>query len=291
MLGAYKARVAPFNVNYRYVAEELDYLLADSAARGIVYHSAFAPTLAEVRDELPDLDVLQVADGSGHALLPGAEWYEDALAAASAHPPAMAPSPTISTCSTPAAPPACPRACCGDTPTSTGRRWAVASSAPSTGRPRPRGHRRERPQRWRQADAGAPVHARGAAHWLAFNTLGGGNTLVLPHHTEHLDPADVWSTIQAEGVDILLIVGDAFGRPLVDELERGDYDLSSMLMVVSGGEAPRPGVEEPHPRAAAQRRGDGRPGRVRDRPAGHPGQRRGRPPRRGRSRPAPACAS
>ena len=42
MLGAYKARVVPFNVNYRYVAEELRYLLADSGARGIVYHSTFA---------------------------------------------------------------------------------------------------------------------------------------------------------------------------------------------------------------------------------------------------------
>ena len=36
MLGAFKARVAPFNVNYRYVAEELRYLLNDSnaASRG-----------------------------------------------------------------------------------------------------------------------------------------------------------------------------------------------------------------------------------------------------------------
>ena len=37
MLGAYKARVAPFNVNYRYVAEELEYLLRNSAARALVY--------------------------------------------------------------------------------------------------------------------------------------------------------------------------------------------------------------------------------------------------------------
>src|SRR5690606_13326463 len=51
MLGAYKARVAPFNVNYRYVAEELRYLLNDSGARAIVYHSSFADRLAEV---LPD---------------------------------------------------------------------------------------------------------------------------------------------------------------------------------------------------------------------------------------------
>ena len=34
MLGAFKARVAPFNVNYRYVAEELRYLLDDAGATG-----------------------------------------------------------------------------------------------------------------------------------------------------------------------------------------------------------------------------------------------------------------
>ena len=32
MLGAWRARVAPFNVNYRYVKSELQYLLADSGA-------------------------------------------------------------------------------------------------------------------------------------------------------------------------------------------------------------------------------------------------------------------
>jgi acyl-CoA synthetase (AMP-forming)/AMP-acid ligase II len=77
----------------------------------------------------------------------------------------------------------------------------------------------------------------GAAHWLALNALGGGNTVVLPRHTESLDPADVWSTAEAEQVNILLIVGDAFGRPLADELERHTYDLSSMLLLVSGGAA------------------------------------------------------
>src|SRR4051794_21065701 len=84
MLGAFKARVAPFNVNYRYVAEELRYLLADSAASAVVVHSQFAPTLAEVLPNLPNLRViLQVPDDSGNDLLPGAVWYEEALAAAS----------------------------------------------------------------------------------------------------------------------------------------------------------------------------------------------------------------
>ena len=52
MLGAYKARMVPFNVNYRYVAEELEYLLRDAHASAIVFHSAFAATLDEVRGQL-----------------------------------------------------------------------------------------------------------------------------------------------------------------------------------------------------------------------------------------------
>ena len=84
MLGALKARVASLNVNYRYVAEELLYLLTDSNARAVVVHSVFTPTLAEVLPQLPNLQViLQVPDESGHPLLPGAVWYEYALAAAS----------------------------------------------------------------------------------------------------------------------------------------------------------------------------------------------------------------
>ena len=48
MLGAWRARVAPFNVNYRYVKNELQYLLADSGATALIYHAAFAPRVADV---------------------------------------------------------------------------------------------------------------------------------------------------------------------------------------------------------------------------------------------------
>src|SRR5512143_1006805 len=94
MVGAFKARVAPFNVNYRYVDDELIYLLNDADARALVYHARFAPNVARIRGELPNLDVLlQVADDSGHALLPGAVDYEAALAQASPARPALAWSP------------------------------------------------------------------------------------------------------------------------------------------------------------------------------------------------------
>src|SRR4051812_41376055 len=91
MVGAFKARVAPINVNYRYVAEELQFLLDNSVARAIVFHSQFAPTLAEVLPDLPRLSLLlQVPDDSDNDLLDGAVWYEDALASASPTLPASA---------------------------------------------------------------------------------------------------------------------------------------------------------------------------------------------------------
>ena len=48
MIGAYKARVAPFNVNYRYVEEELACLLDNAAATALVYHARFASTLGQI---------------------------------------------------------------------------------------------------------------------------------------------------------------------------------------------------------------------------------------------------
>ena len=77
MVAGYRARVAPFNVNYRYVEEELLYLLADAGARALVYAAEFAPHVQSVRGRLPNLEVLiQVDDGSGEPLLPGAVDYE-----------------------------------------------------------------------------------------------------------------------------------------------------------------------------------------------------------------------
>ena len=69
MIGAYKARVAPFNVNYRYVEDELLYLLARRADRAASSTTpASRPRLARILPKLPPLALLlQVDDGSGDA--------------------------------------------------------------------------------------------------------------------------------------------------------------------------------------------------------------------------------
>jgi 3-oxocholest-4-en-26-oate---CoA ligase len=240
MLGAYKARVAPFNVNYRYVTEELRYLLNDAGAEAVVFHSAFATRLAEVLPDLPQLTVLlQVDDGTGGDLLPGAQWYEEALAAAPADAPDVERSPDDLYILYTGGTTGMPKGvlwrqadifvgAMGGRNLATGEEWddldQVLEAAVNGGA-------RLLP---------APPFMHGAGHWLAFNAFTGGSTICIQDDTVGLDADDVWRTIEREQVNILLIVGDAFGRPLVDQLEarseKGQpYDLGSLLMVVSGG--------------------------------------------------------
>jgi len=236
MLGAYRARVAPFNVNYRYVDDELHYLLNDADAVAVMYHARYAPTLARIRSRLPKLKLLlQVDDGSGEPLLPGALDYEAALAAASSDPlPGVTPSSDdlyiLYTGGTTGAP--------------KGVLWRQenifhgAMSGRAPGAPAPD----NLADLVTEAEGGTfmrvmpcPPLMHGAAQWIAFGALHTGGTIVLQGNPERLDPDDVWGTIEREKVNFLTLVGDAFARPLLDGLAKRSYDTSSLFVVGSGG--------------------------------------------------------
>jgi fatty-acyl-CoA synthase len=246
MTGSYRARVAPFNVSYRYVEEELVYLLTDSKAKALIYPAEFAPRVAAIRDRLPELRVLiQVADESGNALLDGAVDYETILAT---------PEPA------------------GGMPTPSGDDLYVLYTGGTTGMPKG--------VLWRQHDiflssmggrpwgadeftasyaeladkaraaAGAmsilviPPFMHGAAQWAAYTMVTMGGRLVIPDDVERMRAPDVLRLVEREKVISIPVVGDAIARPLIDEIERGDYDLSSLITFTNGGAPLSPTVRE-----------------------------------------------
>src|SRR5439155_1421804 len=79
-----------------------------------------------------------------------------------------------------------------------------------------------------------PPLMHGAAQWAAFAALHQGGAVVLQARPDRLDPDDIWGTVAREGVNLLLLVGDAFARPLLDGLDRRSYDLSRLFVILSG---------------------------------------------------------
>lgn len=233
-LGAAKAGAAAFNVNYRYVADELAYLFDDASAAAVVYHGCFADRLAEVLPRLAQPPLLiRVDDGSGDELLPGAIDYEEALAGAPATPPPVATLPddlyVLYTGGTTGAP--------------KGVLWRQADFlVAALGVRRKDGTDHEsldelvEPALGRNlATLPAPPLMHGAAMWNALSTWISGGTIVIQDRVEHLDPADVLDTCARHAVTSLLIVGDAFARPLLDEQARRPRDLSALRFVLTGG--------------------------------------------------------
>jgi len=247
MVAGYRARVAPFNVNYRYVEEELLYLLADAKARALVYAAEFAPQVQSVRGRLPDLEVLiQVADDSGNELLPDAVDYESIV---------NTPAPADGM-PTPSADDLYILYTGGTTGMPKGVLWRQHDIFMSAmgGRPflaggTPLGSYEDLAEQARTQGGFRsmlliPPLMHGAAQWGVFNTISTGGWIALPDDVRRLDADAILRLAERERVLGIPVVGDAMARPLVDPIEKGDYDLSGLLAITNGGAPLSPTVRD-----------------------------------------------
>ncbi len=240
MLGAWKAGAVPFNVNYRYVAEELKYILDDSAARAIIVHERFVPVLREVIAGLavrPKL-VLVVGEGSAGAVGDCAYVdYEEALAGASPElPQELVESwsgDDIYLCYTG-----------GTTGMPKGAMWRQADFLVSAlGIRRRDGSEFDSIAEVVDAAKGtvralpAPPLMHGAAHWNALSCWIAGGAVVIQDVVDHFDPVDILGTVDKHRATSLLLVGDPMATPVIDAARGavGLWDLSSLRHILSGG--------------------------------------------------------
>lgn len=239
---AFKQRLLPVNVNYRYLEDELLYLLTNSDAEALVCHASLYGRVARVRDRAPGLRLVLVVDddpAAFAAVAPG-ERYEEALAT---HQPA-------------------PRVARGED----GRMMLYTGG--TTGMPKGAitrlagqlaGHLALVPpllgwpaltdpadavERVRELNGGGDQLVSLVACPLMHGT--GLNLGALPFMTfgarivllrgGGFDPVELWDLVESEGATFLTLVGDAFARPLLRELRDGRArDLSSLRGIISSG--------------------------------------------------------
>lgn len=227
----------PFNVNYRYLEAELDYLYGNAGAAAAVIEPEWLPRVTGLRARPPLLVV--TLGGSAETPMPeGAVSLEQALQAAQALAPVS-------------------RQTSGDdqliiytggtTGMPKGVVWAQADLLMASlggggffSKHGPISAAQEIVDRVREAPhlvmfPVAPL-MHGAALWAALASLFAGHTLVL-QSGKSFDAAGVFDLCERERVNLLVIVGDGMGRPLADVLHEnpGRWQLPALGYIGSGG--------------------------------------------------------
>jgi 3-oxocholest-4-en-26-oate---CoA ligase len=235
----FKAGMVPVNTNYRYTDDELVYLWDNADAAAVMFHGTFGPTVERVRARLgkvklwlwaddgtqprpgwaTDLGEVAATPAGEHVTGPwgragsdmwflytggttgmpkGVMWHQDTLARL------VSPTHPVPL---------------GDDTTMAAYRDEVAELSGAAPVVLP----------------AAPL-MHGTGHLMAISLLSlGGCVVTLPGRS--LDPEAVWDACAANRVTVLVIVGDAFARPLLAALDThpGRWDLSNLQLLVSSG--------------------------------------------------------
>ena len=229
----YKGRLSHVNVNYRYTPDEVAYIFDNSDASVIVYGAEFAGVIAQLRQRLTKVKLfVEVTEGASADF---AVRFDDLGARGDGSPLGIERSGDdllfIYTGGTTGMPKGVMW------PHDDLRRIAVDAA-------RKLGPVPETLEELAQAVKAAPgprtlpapplMHGTGLLTALAAHTSGG---CVITLQKASFDAVEMLEAIERRKAQHLALVGDAFGRPLLNALdaEPGRYDVSSVASMISSG--------------------------------------------------------
>jgi acyl-CoA synthetase (AMP-forming)/AMP-acid ligase II len=224
---ALKLGCVPVNVNFRYLADEVHYVVDNSDAKAVVCGPELAATVEQA--------VERIDQARRPFILHAGEPYEAALAAA---PPASEWEPEHR----PSGDDLIFLYTGGTTGMPKGVMWRnddlyVAlwqMGRPGSEPPDPVAAARDGKRAGTCLPACPLMHGTGL--FITLSTLSGGGTVVLIDEPG-LEAARVWNEVERNAVQVLTIVGDVFARPLLAALDADPnrWDLSSLRAITSSG--------------------------------------------------------
>ena len=235
-VAGFKSRQVHVNVNYRYAAEEVRYILENSDATTVVFGREFSPIVRAIQPRLPGVRRWLVVDDGSAEALPGFATVFDVLCeTGSGEPLGLQRSPDdlffIYTGGTTGMPK-------GVMWRQDALRRAMINPALVERVPQDLA---DHLQIVREAGQGpiclpACPLMHGTGLLSGINALVNGGTVVtLP--SAHFDADELWGAVDRRRANQLIIVGDAFAKPMLRALDEaaGRYDVSCVLSVISSG--------------------------------------------------------
>tara|TARA_X000000368_G_scaffold76079_1_gene56461 strand:- start:553 stop:2172 length:1620 start_codon:yes stop_codon:yes gene_type:complete len=239
----FKIGGVPINVNYRYVAEELIYLLDNSDSEAVFYHACYSSRIKEIAESLPNIKAwIEVNDGTG-SHFENAIKYEDLLDTCEPMERIYRDPNTVYMLYTG-----------GTTGMPKGVMYKQGEflvflfrtlKAMGYDVPEDINNLEEQINNFKKDNAfikslvGCPL-MHGTGMWLgAFLPLLLGGTAITSKNLG-FDADQLWTQVEDTKTTNIVIVGDAFAKPMLDALDRASdigkpHDLSSVKVIISSG--------------------------------------------------------